>query len=407
MNQPIRLLFWLYKSKINNKGLAPIFLRLTISGLKTEISTGVSIPLKSWDSKKSVIKGASTEVKELNKSLEALKNKALKAYNGFVEQDIPVSVEQIKACLIGQTDQPKTLLHAINYHNDMLSKKVGLEVSKATYTKYQTLKKHITNFLLEHFKRKDMFLRELNYQFVSQFEMHLKTKCRISHNPTMKYIQLLKTVVHLAVANDWLQTNPFKSFKCSIQVKERGYLTAEELIIVQAKQITISRLKIVRDMFVLSCYTGLAYADIKKLSSQHLITQQDGSRWIVLNRTKTEVRSAIPLLPTARQILDLYEPPFVPDNITPLLPVLSNQKMNAYLKEIGDICGITKSLTFHLARHTFATTVTLTNGVPIESVSKMLGHTNLKTTQHYAKVVDTKIKHDMLQLQTKFAVVTS
>jgi len=401
MNQSFRLLFWLYRSKISNKGVAPVFLRITIEGQKTEVSTGVNIQPKLWDTKKAIIKGTGVEIKEMNKRLEALKSKAMKIYNELLEMEIPVSAEQIKLKLLNQDAQAQTLLAAIDYHNSMLKRKIGFEATAATYTKYQTLKKKVNGFISEEMNRKDVFLRELNHKFVSEFEMYLKTKQKISHNPTIKYIQFLKKVIHMAIANGWLQLNPFKSFKCSLQVKDRGYLTAEELTTIQAKQIDIQRLENVRDMFVFSCYTGLSYADLKKLSYTHLITNEDNSRWIIINRTKTGVRSAIPLLPQALKILDKYEPPFKPDNKAPLMPVITNQKMNAYLKEIGDICNINKKLTFHLARHSFATTVTLTNGVPIETVSKMLGHTNLKTTQHYAKVVDTKIKHDMQQLQGK------
>lgn len=401
MEHSFRLLLWLYKSKVNKKGLAPLFLRVTIDGQKAEISTGVSLPLKLWDAKKGLIKGHGDEAKELNKKVAILKGKVIKVYNELSEADTPISAEQLKRKLIDKGQDAKTLLQAFDYHNRLLERKIGIEVTKATLTKYETLKKKVTSFITDSLKRKDVFLRELNHQFVVEFEIYLKSVHRLSHNPAIKYIQFLKKIIHLSIANGWLLSDPFKNFKCTLISEDRGYLTMNELERIMAKAITIQRIGVVRDMFVFSCFTGLSYSDMKKLCCRHIETKEDGKKWIILNRTKTGVRSAIPLLPQAIKILDKYEPPFIPDKDSPILPIVSNQKMNAYLKELADICGVETRLTFHLARHTFATTITLTNGVPIETVSKMLGHTNLKTTQVYSKVVDTKIANDMLTLATK------
>lgn len=397
----MKLLFWQLKSRTTQKGLSPIFLRISINNKRAEISTGVSVEAKKWDSRKGIIKGSSSEVKELNKKLSILKGKALKIHNELMEREMPASTEQVKNRLLNGDIEAKTLLEAFAYHNSLLKSKIGIENTKATYGKYESLRKKVALFITEKLKRKDIYLKELNHQFVVELEVYLKTKQNLTHNPAIKYIQFLKKVIHLSIANGWILSNPFQSFKCTLQVKDRGYLAAEELKLIESKLFEIRRLAIVRDLFVLACYTGLSYSDMKKLCCRHIENKEDGSRWIVLHRTKTGVRSAIPLLPQALEVIDRYEPPFIPDIDNPILPVLSNQKMNAYLKEIGDICKIEKKLTFHLARHTFATTITLTNGVPIESVSKMLGHTNLKTTQHYSKVVDSKIKNDMEILKQK------
>jgi integrase len=315
--------------------------------------------------------------------------------------DLPISTEQIKNRLLNTDKQAKTLLEAFEYHNALLKSKIGIENTKATYTKYESLKKKISLYITEELKRKDVFLKELNHQFVVGFEIYLKTHDKLTHNPAIKYIQFLKKVIHLSVANGWILNNPFQNFKCSLHIKDRGYLSNEELKLIENKKIEIQRLAVVKDLFIFSCYTGLSYSDLKKLSSRHMENKEDGTRWIVINRTKTGVRSAIPLLEKASEIMERYEPPFIPDEVKPIFPVLSNQKMNAYLKEIGDLCKISKNLTFHLARHTFATTITLTNGVPLETVSKMMGHTNLKTTQHYSKVVDSKTSFDMDALKKR------
>jgi integrase len=210
---------------------------------------------------------------------------------------------------------------------------------------------------------------------------------------------MFKRFTNVALTYGWLERNPFAGYTIKTREKERGYLTQDEIEAISAKNITIPRIEQVRDIFIFSCYTGLAYADVKKLTAEHLTNGIDGQKWIVTNRTKTDKRSAIPLLPQALVILEKYKAHIEQTGM--LLPVLSNQRMNSYLKEVGDICGITKVLTFHLARHSFATSIALTNGVPIETVSKMLGHTNLKTTQIYAKVVDTKISQDMERLKEK------
>jgi site-specific recombinase XerD len=208
-------------------------------------------------------------------------------------------------------------------------------------------------------------------------------------------------VVNIALANDWLMKDPFLKFKGSIKEVERDFLSTEELQSIEDKKFTISRLDEVRDMFVFSCYTGLAYADIAKLSLNEIEIGIDKQKWIYTHREKTETKSNIPLLPKALEIIEKYKnhPECVISG--KLLPLRSNQKMNAYLKEIAILCEITKNLTFHSARHTFATTVTLTNGVPIESVSSMLGHKNIRTTQIYAKVVEKKVSEDMKKLKSR------
>jgi integrase len=204
------------------------------------------------------------------------------------------------------------------------------------------------------------------------------------------------------LANEWLDKNPFANYKSKVKEVERVYLTEEEIQSIIGKDFKTDRLSLVRDIFLFSCFTGLAYIDVKNLTKSHISFGIDGEKWIFTHRQKTESGSKIPILPVTQMIIDKYENHPQCINEGKLLPILSNQKMNAYLKEIAGVCEIEKELTFHIARHTFATTVTLTNGVPIESVSKMLGHKNLRTTQHYAKVLDRKVSEDMKILKDKF-----
>jgi site-specific recombinase XerD len=205
------------------------------------------------------------------------------------------------------------------------------------------------------------------------------------------------------LANGWLNKDPFANYKAKVKEVVREFLSEAEIEQMMNKEFVSERLELVRDIFVFSCFTGLAYIDVKQLTLDNISLGIDGDKWIFKNRQKTDTASKIPLLPTAKDIIDKYADYPVCKNEKRLLPILSNQKMNAYLKEIADVCGIKKDLTFHIARHTFATTITLSNGVPLETVSKMLGHTSLKTTQHYAKILDKKISEDMMILKSKFA----
>jgi site-specific recombinase XerD len=254
---------------------------------------------------------------------------------------------------------------------------------------------------LTKFNKSDYELNRLDHAFITELERYFKQDKACNHNTTMKYIKNLKRVVHFAIELGWLDKDPFQKFKTPIKEVKREILTEEELEAIENKEITIPRLELVRDVFVFACYTGLAFIDIDLLTKDNLVRGIDGNLWIHTDRKKTGTKSHVPLLPKAKEILDKYKEHPISDNMGKLLPVFSNQKLNAYLKEIAGICGIKNNLTFHLARHTFATTVTLLNGVPIETVGAMLGHKNLRTTQIYSKVIDKKISDEMQPLMEK------
>jgi site-specific recombinase XerD len=223
----------------------------------------------------------------------------------------------------------------------------------------------------------------------------------------MDYLKKIKKIMNQCIAKKWIERSPFIGFKMSVNETHKTFLNEQELLLIAEKQIGIKRVEQVRDIFLFSCYTGLAYCDVAKLTKANVVIGVDGDRWIFTNRTKTNTASKIPLLPISNSIVNKYADHPVTSRSGKLLPVMSNQRMNSYLKELADVCGITKELTFHCARHTFATTVTLTNGVPIETVSKMLGHKSLKTTQLYAKIVDKKVSEDMRALKEKYAGIVA
>ncbi len=254
-----------------------------------------------------------------------------------------------------------------------------------------------------HYKTPDIAIREIDNEFVTSYEFYLRSEKSCCNNTTVKYLKNFKKIIRICLSNGWIDKDPFAAYKAKLNEVVPAFLTAEELQLISQKQFSIDRINQVRDIFLFSCYTGLAYADVKKLKRSEIIIGIDGQQWVFTSRQKTDTASRIPLLPVELEIMNRYaeHPQCIYEGR--LLPVLSNQKMNAYLKEIGDLCGISKPFTYHTARHTFATTVTLSNGVPIETVSKMLGHKNIRTTQHYAKILDTKVSEDIEILRQKLS----
>jgi len=279
---------------------------------------------------------------------------------------------------------------------------VPKEFSAGTLERYKTSLSHTVEFMKWKYKMTDIDIRNINHEFITNYDFFLRSVRKCANNTTIKYIKNFRKIILICIANGWLEKDPFVRYKVRLKAVERVFLFEEELRTVMQKEFTIERLNQVKDIFMFSCFTGLAYSDVKKINPKNIITGIDGKKWLFINRTKTGNASSIPLLPTALEILAKYEQHSVCKSQNKLLPVLSNQKTNSYLKEIADICGIQKQLTFHTARYTFATTVTLNNDVPIESVSKMLGHKTIHATQHYARLSDKKLSRDIQILYSKY-----
>jgi len=296
------------------------------------------------------------------------------------------------------------LLEIFQHHNSQVKELIGQQYSDSTFKRYETSLEHTRKFIEAYFSVSDLPINQLNYQFITDYEFWLKTKRNCNHNSTIKYLTNFKKIIHICIKNAWLDRDPFVGYKMTKREVERPYLTQEEIDAISNKKILVPRINQVRDIFLFCCYTGLAYVDVKKLSRSEISVGIDGEKWIFTHRQKTETATRIPLLPKAREILEKYSSHPQCLSQDRLLPVLSNQKMNSYLEEIADLCRITKNMTMHTARHTFATTVTLTNGVPIETVGKMLGHKNLRTTQHYAKILDLKVSQDMNILRSRMSL---
>jgi site-specific recombinase XerD len=316
---------------------------------------------------------------------------------------LKMTIEQLRDIIEDNPTGSNTLTALIAYHNQ--TEEDNLEWG--TMKNYMTTQKYLLSYIKSQYGAADVQLSDLDFQFLNDFHQFLRKrkdrrgKIAMANNGIMKHLERLCKMVHLALRLGWIDKYPFNAHQPRFDKVERHCLDKDELKIIQSKKLVINRLEIVRDLFIFSCYTGLAYIDVMNLGGSDLATGVDGERWIMCKRKKTSVPVKVPLLSIPAEIIEKYR--HGPDQLYRgrLLPAYSNQKLNSYLKELADICGISKNLTFHTARHTFATTVTLSNGVPIETVSKMLGHSKISTTQIYAKVVEHKVSEDMAALRLK------
>jgi site-specific recombinase XerD len=401
MDTKISILFYGSIARTTQNKLLPIYMRVTINGERFETSSHRYLESNKWSAAAGKAKGNTDEVRSINNYLDMLKQKAYNFQKELIQEGRPVNIENFKDKWLGKSNKPVMLIEIFQQHNDQVVELIGKDFAPGTVERYKTSLSHTRSFMQWKYKISDIDIRKLNYEFISGYEFWLKSVRRCNHNSTMKYLANFKKIVILCLKNGWLSKDPFVGFKLSKKEVVREFLTKEEMQLILSKQFVSERIGQVRDIFLFSCYTGLAYADVKKLKRSEIITGVDGEKWVFTSRQKTNTASRIPLLSQALQIIEKYTDHPQCDAADRLLPVLSNQKMNAYLKEIADVCGITKQLTYHIARHTFATTVTLSNGVPIESVSKMLGHKNIRTTQHYAKILDKKLSEDMGLLRSK------
>ena len=390
----------LKKSKARAGGVYPLYVRCTLSGQRFEVATGFTVHPDTWDESKQLVKGRTEEVKIVNNRLDKIKTKIQDIFNQLESIGEPFDVLTIKERFLGNRKE-KGLLEVFDSVVKNIEARLDKDYSLGTLKHYRTSQKRLIEFIKIRTERKDIPLSKIDFSFLNSFDVFLKTEKNVMPNTALTYHKHLKKVLNTAIASGYISQCPYNSFKPTRNETNRDFLTLQELNRIQSKKIDISRLDFIRNIFVFASYTGLSYSDIEKLSSNHIQKGSDGNDWIIIDRTKTESRCRIPLLPAAKEVLKKYENHPIALSNARLLPIYSNQKMNSYLKELADICGIQKNLSMHVARHTFATSVTLTNGVPLETVSKMLGHTSLKTTQIYARIVDSKISNDMNQLRIK------
>lgn len=399
MKSTFKVLFYLKRNAENKDGVVVIMARVTVDSKLCQFSTKLKIKPKNWSVKAGKAIGRSSDIVQINNLLEEIKSSLHKIYHEMQRRDNYVTAEKIKNEFLGHGDTSETLLDMFTKHNEDVKALIGISKSAATHQKYEVTRKHLSEFIQYKYHLADISVKEITPMFINDFEVYLMTACKCGTNTTAKFIQLFKRIIIIARNNGILVGDPFANYKIRFKKVDRGYLTEEEIAQISQKEFVSERLEQVRDVFIFSCFTGLAYIDVKNLTKEHIRISFDGNLWIMTKRQKTDTTVNVPVLMIPKMILDKYEGK-LPEG--KLLPVISNQKLNSYLKEIADICGIQKNLTFHLARHTFATTTTLAKGVPIETVSKMLGHTNIETTQIYARITNSKISNDMKGLSDKF-----
>lgn len=379
-----------------------VYARVTVETRRIEISLKKAISVDDWNKARGMAKGSGPEAKKFNSYLEHVRSMLTDAYRELQVNKKKITPENIKALFLGDSDD-HTLLELVDYHNTTQAS----ILSPGTMKNYRTTKKYLERFLKSKFRASDIYLVQINYKFIIDFEYFLRNYQPLDHqkplgnNGVMKHQERFRKMMNLGQRLGWITQNPFDSYKLNFRKVDRGFLTEQELHTIENKNIGIERLQSVRDVFVFSCYTGLSYIDVIHLNPDEITSGIDGQYWIFSKRQKTDTKLRIPLLPKPLEIFKKYRkhPKSVRRN--KIFPLISNQKLNGYLKEIADLCGIKKNLTFHMARHTFATTIALSNGVPIETVSNLLGHKSISTTQIYAKVLEKKISEDMEQLRGK------
>ncbi|RPG32280.1 MAG: site-specific integrase [Muricauda sp. TMED12] len=374
-----------------------IYVRITVDKKRSEISLKRTVSIKNWDNTRNRVKGSSVQIRELNAYMDSVYGALLVCHKELLEAHRVVSADAIKSRYLGEDDHSKTLKDLLSYHNE----KMSVVLKPGTMKNYYTTERYLYRFLSKERKVSDVFLKQLNYAFVTEFEHFLrnhrdsKKKLSLGNNGVMKHLERFKKILNLAVKLEWMEKSPFNQFQLKYHKYDREFLDEVELELLQNIGLKNERLEKIRDCFVFACYTGLSYVDVKDLNKENIIKGIDGKQWISTKREKTDKPVKVPLIPQAKAILQKYHDINRTGPTVGLLPISSNQKTNAYLKEVAAACGIKKHLTFHVARHTFATTVMLSNNVPIETVSKLLGHTKLSTTQIYARVVESKISEDI------------
>ena len=398
----LSVLFIIKKAKLLKNGEAPICMRITVNKRVAEVMIKRSIPVDLWNQKKECSKGKDRVAIELNHYINTVRAKVLQIHRELEIDNKPITADIIKDCFYGRDKVQRSLLEMYAEHNEKCRALIGKEYTESTVTKFDTSINRLKEYIRSCYHRDDIMLAELDGQFIRDFDFWLKTEKHCQNNSALKHLKNLKKVVRIALANDWIKKDPFYGIHFKQEEVNVEFLSREELDVLMNKEFTIKRLEQVRDIFVFCCFTALAFVDVQQLSREHLIKDNNGALWIRKARQKTNQMCNIPVLSIPQKILRKYEDNAECIKKGVLLPVISNQRMNAYLKEIADLCGITKRLTTHVARHTAATVVFLANDVSMENVSKILGHSNIRMTQHYAKVLDSSIMRDMVNVERNF-----
>ena len=396
-----RVLFFLKKTKLLKNGEASVCMRITVNGTRVENNIRKSIDPALWSQAKETARGKSRRACDLNTYIEEARIKLYQIFCELEQQNRPVTAHLLQELFFGQEkpEEVRTLLGTMQEHNDQCRALVGTDYALITVRRYESCRRYLAELIRQRYGKEDLPLAEVNGELVRAFAFYLKTEKGCQQNTVIRYMKCLKKITNLARANDWMAKDPFLGIRFHEKEVVREFLTMDELQTIYRKEFPLERLTLVRDVFIFAAFTGLAFIDVQQLAPEHIVRDNNGNLWIRKPRQKTKNMCNIPLLDIPQEILRKYADHPTCRKKGVLLPVPCNQKMNSYLKEIADICMIRKNLTTHVARHSYATSVCLANGVSLENVAKMLGHSNIKMTQHYARVLDSSILRDMMQVR--------
>lgn len=395
-----RVLFFLKKTRLLKNGEASVCMRITVNGTRVENNIRKSIDPALWSQAKETARGKSRRACDLNTYIEEARIKLYQIFCELEQQNRPVTAHLLQELFFGQEkpEEVRTLLGTMQEHNDQCRALVGTDYALITVRRYESCRRYLAELIRQRYGKEDLPLAEVNGELVRAFAFYLKTEKGCQQNTVIRYMKCLKKITNLARANDWMAKDPFLGIRFHEKEVVREFLTMDELQTIYRKEFPLERLTLVRDVFIFAAFTGLAFIDVQQLAPEHIVRDNNGNLWIRKPRQKTKNMCNIPLLDIPQEILRKYANHPTCRKKGVLLPVPCNQKMNSYLKEIADICMIRKNLTTHCARHSYATSVCLANGVSLENVAKMLGHSNIKMTQHYARVLDNSILRDMMQV---------
>lgn len=405
----MKILFFVLKTKLLKNGEAPILMRITINGQYEETRIQRSVPLKLWNAAKGCSKGKDRASNELNSYLSELATRALEKYKELILEQAISTPSLILKRVFGKDTEMRTLLETIRQEIKEMEKVVNIDYAPVTINRYKNVLKKLENSIPTFYDKEDITFHELTPEFIKAFDLHLKTEVGLCRNTIVRYMKCFKKITNMALAKGWMKKDAFYGYKMEQDETAPVFLTYDELQTVMNKEFTIPRLALVRDIFIFACFTGLAFADVSTLKKEDLMQDNNGDWWIrkgrikLMHQRKASSICNIPLLPVPLAILKKYENNPVCIKKGCCLPVPCNQKMNSYLKEIADFCGIKKNITTHAGRHTFGTTITLANNVPLQDVSVMLGHASTRMTQHYARVMNASLKNSMLNVKKRLA----
>ena len=396
-----RVLFFLKKTRLLKNGEASVCMRITVNGTRVENNIRKSIDPALWSQAKETARGKSRRACDLNTYIEEARIKLYQIFCELEQQNRPITAHLLQELFFGQEkpEEVRTLLGTMQEHNDQCRALVGTDYALITVRRYESCRRYLAELIRQRYGKEDLPLAEVNGELVRAFAFYLKTEKGCQQNTVIRYMKCLKKITNLARANDWMAKDPFLGIRFHEKEVVREFLTMDELQTIYRKEFPLERLTLVRDVFIFAAFTGLAFIDVQQLAPEHIVRDNNGNLWIRKPRQKTKNMCNIPLLDIPQEILRKYADHPTCRKKGVLLPVPCNQKMNSYLKEIADICMIRKNLTTHCARHSYATSVCLANGVSLENVAKMLGHSNIKMTQHYARVLDSSILRDMNHVQ--------